>query len=327
MAAKSRLVSFIEPMALQLVNQLPEGAGWLYEVKFDGYRALILKDGDHVEIRSRNDRDLTRTYSAIAAAGRRLRAKRTIVDGEIVALDTHGRPSFQALQHRGVDSGHHVIFYAFDLLHENGKDLTAEPLTSRRARLLEVVDESGLLLSRELPGGLPEIIEAVRAFGLEGVVAKRRNSIYEPGERSGAWQKLKFELQQEFVVGGYRPGGKAIDALLVGFHQDGKLCFAGKVRAGFVPHVRKELFKQLEPLRIDRCPFTNLPDTKRSRWGGGVTAEDMREFQWVTPTVVVQIRFIEWTADGRLRHAVFVGLRPDKHGSEVRREVPLREGG
>jgi bifunctional non-homologous end joining protein LigD len=315
------LLKFLEPMALQLVKELPQGNEWLYEVKLDGYRALILKDGDKVEIRSRNDRDLTRTYPPIAAAGRKLKAKQAIVDGEVVALDSRGRPSFQALQHRGGRSDHQLVFYAFDLLHLNGSDLTGETLTMRRARLLPVVDDSGLLLSQELPGRLPDIIEAIRGLGLEGVVAKRRDSIYEPGERSGAWQKLKLELQQEFVVGGYRPGGNGVDALLVGFYARRKLYFAGKVRAGFVPHIRRDLFKTLRTLQVDTCPFANLPDDRKSRWGGGVTAEDMREFQWVTPRLVVQIRFVEWTDDARLRHAVFVGTRPDKEATQVLRET------
>jgi bifunctional non-homologous end joining protein LigD len=309
-------------MALQLVKQLPQGAEWLYEIKLDGYRALILKNGEKLEIRSRNDRDLTATYPSIAEAGRKLKATSAIVDGEIVALDSQGRPSFQALQHRGNQSEHQIVFYAFDLLNLNGTDFTGEPLTKRKARLVPVVDDSGLLLSQEKPGKLPDIIEAVRKLGLEGVVAKRRDSTYEPGERSGAWQKLKLELQQEFVVGGYRPGFNAVDALLVGYHEGRKLHYAGKVKAGFVMHVRRDLFNRLRPLHVANCPFVNLPDTKPSRWGGGVTSEDMHQFHWVKPQLVVQVRFVEWTADYRLRHAAFVGMRSDRKAGDVRREVP-----
>jgi ATP-dependent DNA ligase len=152
------------------------------------------------------------------------------------------------------------------------------------------------------------------------VIAKRRDSLYEPGERSGAWQKLKLELSQEFVVGGYRPGFNSVDALLVGYYEGRRLRFAGKVKAGFVAHTRRELFRELQPLHTVQCPFVNLPDSRSSRWGGGVTAEEMREMQWVRPGVVVQVRFVEWTAEGRLRHAAFVGLRSDKEAGEVRRE-------
>ncbi len=136
-----------------------------------------------------------------------------------------------------------IVFYAFDLLHLDGVDLTGEPLIQRRKKLPKVIGESGLLLSQELPGTAAEIVQAVRGLGLEGVIAKRRDSPYEPGERSGDWVKLKLELQQEFVIGGYRPGSNGIDALLVGYHDESGLRFAGKVRAGFVAHVRREVFK------------------------------------------------------------------------------------
>ena len=263
-------------------------------------------------------------YRGIAAAGLRLNADQAVVDGEIVALDAQGSPSFQALQHRGSHPGHQIVFYAFDLLHLDGKDLTGEPLLKRRALLPRVLDGSGLLPSQELPGTAAAIVEAVRGLGLEGVVAKRKDSLYEPGERSDAWQKLKLENQQEFVIGGYRPAGSnGVDALLVGYYDDTGLRFAGKVRAGFVPHLRREVFKALKPHHVDECPFVDLPNPKSSRWGGGVTADEMREMQWVKPELVAQIRFVEWTAEGRLRHAAFLGLRSDKSAREVRREGPF----
>jgi len=151
-------------------------------------------------------------------------------------------------------------------------------------------------------------------------VAKRRDSVYTPGERSHDWVKLKLENQQEFVVGGCRPDGESsIDALLVGYYEGSKLRFAGKVRAGLVPHSRRELAAKLAPLRIPQCPFSDLPSGK-SRWGGGVTADQMHEMRWTKPELIVQIRFVEWTAEGRLRHAAYLGLRPDKSAAEVRRE-------
>src|SRR5688572_1166344 len=227
-------------MAAQVVQRLPEGDGWIYELKFDGYRALIIKDVERVELRSRNNKDLTGMHRGIAAAGQRLKADQAIVDGEIVALDARGSPSFQALQNRGSShAGHQIVFYAFDLLHLDGKDLTAEPLLKRRARLPRVPDGSGLLLSVDLPGTPASIVEAVRGLGLEGVIAKRKDSLYVPGDRSSDWLKVKLENQQEFVIGGYRPGSNGIDALLVGYYDDTGLRFAGKVRAGFVPHIRR----------------------------------------------------------------------------------------
>jgi DNA ligase D-like protein (predicted ligase) len=307
-------------MAAQLVKELPEGDDWLYEVKFDGYRALLIKNAGDVQIRSRNENDLTRTYPGISAAARNLRAVTTIVDGEIVAVDAEGQPSFQALQHRGGHPGHVAIFYAFDLLHLNGEDLTPLPLVQRRARLPAVVKDSGILLSESLSGTVAQITEAVRGLGLEGIVAKRKTSRYDAGLRPGTWVKLKLDRQQEFVVGGYRPGDNGVDALLVGYHEGRTLRFAGKVRAGFTPHLRREIAAHLRRHHAARCPFVDLPNSKVSRWGGGVTAEQMEEMQWLKPVIVAQVRFVEWTTDGHLRHAAFVGLRADKIAADVRRE-------
>jgi bifunctional non-homologous end joining protein LigD len=306
-------------MAAQPVKVLPEGPEWLYELKLDGYRALLLKDGTDVRLLSRNERDLTRTYADLAAKGERLSAKEAVLDGEIVALDEAGRPSFQALQH--ASQARRIVYYAFDLLHLNGVDLVDMPLAERRAKLPKVLEGSGILLSQELPGTAAQVIEAVRGLKLEGVIAKRRDSKYESGERSGEWVKLKLELQQEFVIGGYRPTGNTIDAVLVGYYEGTRLRFAAKVRSGFVPRVRRELYTSLATLRVVDCPFSDLPSGK-SRWGGGVTAEEMSEMRWVKPQLVAQVRFVEWTADGHLRHAIYLGLRADKGAKAVRRESP-----
>jgi bifunctional non-homologous end joining protein LigD len=302
------------------VATLPEGDRWLYEVKLDGYRALIIKDGERVQIRSRNEKDLTATYPGVVAAARRIRATSAIVDGELVAVDERGRPSFQALQHRAAHTGHVVVFYAFDLLHLDGQDLTLRALSERRALLPRVLEKSGVLLSQELPGTAAEVTAAVRELGLEGVIAKRRDSRYDAGQRSGAWVKLKLDRQQEFVVGGYRPGAHGVDALIVGYYEGRQLRYAGKVRAGFTPHLRREVFQALRAFETEKCPFVDLPSSKASRWGGGITAEQMREMQWLKPKVVVQIRFVEWTAEGHLRHAAFLGLRSDKRPADVVRE-------
>jgi ATP-dependent DNA ligase len=132
--------------------------------------------------------------------------------------------------------------------------------------------------------------------------------------------KLKLDRQQEFVVGGYRPGPHGVDAVLVGYYERRDLRFAGKVRAGFTPHVRREVFAQLKSLEVDRCPFVDLPNSKASRWGAGVTPDQMKEMRWLNPKLVAQIRFVEWTSDGHLRHAAFLGIRDDKLPSDVRRE-------
>jgi bifunctional non-homologous end joining protein LigD len=313
--------SFVEPMAAKVVDSLPEGDRWLYEVKWDGYRALIIKHGQDVRIRSRNDKDLTASYPTVAAAAARVRVSSVVIDGEIVALDATGRPSFQALQHRTAIGGHVIVFYAFDLLHEDGDDLRQLPLEDRRRRLQHVLQGSTLLASDVLEGSAARVVEAVAAVGLEGVIAKRKDSRYEAGERSGAWVKFKLERQQEFVVGGYRPGPHGVDALLVGVYHGRRLMFAGKVRAGFTPHLRREVFARLRGFEAERCPFANLPTLRRSRWGSGVPPEEMKEMQWVQPAVVAQIRFVEWTAEQQLRHSAFIGLRDDKNAASVRRET------
>jgi bifunctional non-homologous end joining protein LigD len=308
-------------MAARLVSALPEGDGWIYEVKLDGYRALLIKDGAGLQIRSRNDRDLTAAFPALVTCGRRMRAQTAIVDGEIVAVDAEGRPSFQALQHRSAHPRHAIAFYAFDLLHLDGEDLTRAALETRRARLADVVRDSGVLFSIELPGSPRQVIDAVTNLGLEGVIAKRRDSPYVPGERKDTWVKLKLDRQQEFVIGGYRPGPHGFDALLVGYYEGRDLRFAGKVRAGFTPHLRREVFVEFGPLERERCPFVDLPSSRNAHWGGGVTAEQMLEMRWLEPRLVAQIRFVEWTTEGHLRHAGFLGLRRDKPARQVRRET------
>lgn len=318
---KHHTPTFLTPMAALAVDALPEGAEWSYELKLDGYRALIIKDGASIRIRSRNDKDLMPMYPAVAAASRRVQAEQAVIDGEIVAVDAAGRPSFQALQHRGTHPTHTIMFYAFDLLHLNGKDMTDMPLEVRRVQLAPVIEKSGLLLSLQLPGSVADIVNTVRAMQLEGIVAKRKDSRYEAGERSNNWQKLKLERQQEFVIGGYRPSGdSSVDALLVGYFDKQQLRFAAKVRAGLVPHVRRELARKLKSLRQNPCPFVDLPNDGSSRWGGGVSAEDMKEMIWTKPELVVQIQFVEWTAEGRLRHSKFLGLRADKAAQDVQRE-------
>jgi len=312
-------------MSARVVDTLPEGEDWSYEVKLDGYRALVIKtigkNEARIQIRSRTGKDLTRAYPGVAAVALKVAAAQAVIDGELVAIDASGRPSFQALQHRGAHPQHAIVFYAFDLLHLDGADLTGMPLDERREALARVVQGSKMLLSTELPGSAQQVIEAVAGLGLEGVIAKRRTSRYTSGDRHSAWLKLKLDKQQELVIGGYRPGPHGIDALLVGYYEGGALRFAGKVRAGFTPHVRREVAARLAGLDTSRCPFVDLPHTKASRWGAGVTAEQMTEMRWVRPAAVAQIRFVEWTTEGHLRHAAFLGLRTDKDARGITRET------
>jgi bifunctional non-homologous end joining protein LigD len=298
-------------------DALPRGDGWSYEVKWDGYRTLILKNGARVQLLSRNLKDATRQYPNVARAALDLDARSVLLDGEVVALDAEGRPSFQALHHQSARS---LVYYAFDLLHVDGRDLMGAPLDQRRTLLAPLVSPTPLLHSEPLPGRVEEIERAVRGLGLEGVVAKRRDSIYEPGRRSRSWLKVKFNRRQEFVVGGLKPNATSFESLLIGYYDDDdKLRYAGKVRAGLTPPVRTQLFARLRRMEIDRCPFVDLPNSRTSHWGEGIGAQEMATLRWVRPELVVEVSFVEWTRDEHLRHAEFVATREDKSPSEVGR--------
>jgi DNA ligase D-like protein (predicted ligase) len=301
--------------------ELPEGRDWSYEVKWDGYRAIAIKDAGAVHLSSRNVKDLTREYPGVASDVGTLDHRNVMLDGEIVAVDDTGRPTFQALHHRTTE-GIHIVYYAFDILHLDGRDLKNDPLDRRREALAHVVTGSTLLLSDALPGTPAAIQQAVRKLGLEGVVAKRRSSVYVPGKRTEAWLKVKFNRRQEFVVGGFKPNATNFDSLLIGYYEGHKLYFAGRVRAGFTPASRADVFRRIARDQTPRCPFVNLPSSTTSHWGEGITEEEMTKLRWVKPRHVIEVSFVEWTRDGNLRHAQFAGVRDDKPPRAVRRERP-----
>ena len=298
---------------------LPAGAEWSYEVKWDGYRAQAVTNGPAVTLASRNLKNITRQFPDVARAAALVRAKSAVLDGEIVALDADGRPSFQALHHAATE-GLSIVYYAFDLLHLNGRDLTRRPLDERRAALRQVIEGSGVLLSDPLPGTPDQIAAAVRGLGLEGVVAKRRRSTYAAGRRSDAWVKVRFAKHQELVIGGFKPHTASFDSLLVGYYEGRKLLCAGKVRSGFTPHLRAQIFERIRDLQTPRCPFANLPSIHSGHWGEGITADDMTTLRWLEPRRVAEISFTEWTRGGSLRHAAFIALRDDKLSKDVVRE-------
>lgn len=312
-------------MTAALSERVPHGPEWLYEVKLDGYRAIAVKRGGQVQLFSRKENDLTRDYPAVARAVAQVRADSAVLDGEIVALDAEGRPSFQALQHRATRK-HAVVFYAFDLLHRDGTDLRRLSLQERKTQLEEVLGGSDVKLSPVLEGHADDIVTAVKGLGLEGIIAKRRKSPYQ-SVRSGDWLKIKFLARQEFVVGGYKPGYQTFESLIVGYYRDGQLWFAGKVRNGFSPWLRSELWRRIAPLQSPEYPFADRPSRSRSHWGEGLTVEDMTKLRWLRPVLVAEVAFVEWTADGKLRHPTFVGLRPDKDAGEVVREQATRTAG
>jgi DNA ligase D-like protein (predicted ligase) len=312
---------FIEPMLLLRTEKLPEGPDWAYEIKLDGYRALAFKTGGKLELRSRNDNDFALRYPSIAKALASL-PDDTAVDGEIVALDAEGKPSFNALQNCG-SSKADLIYYVFDLMVLAGEDVMGEQLRKRREllekKILTKLDEP-IRYSPALNASLAVLIQSVKAQGFEGLVAKRLDSRYQPGDRSGAWQKMRVNQGQELVIAGYTPSSKNFDALVIGYYEDGKLMYAARTRNGFTPASRAELFKKLKPLEMKDCPFANLPEKKARRWGAGLTAEKMKECRWLKPQLVGEFEFVEWTDVSHLRHTKFIALRDDKKAKDVVRE-------
>ncbi len=310
--------AFVPVMTAREVAELPEGDDWVYEIKLDGYRALGLKHGDTARLLSRKDKDLAADFPGVVQALGSIHATSAILDGEIVALDRDGKPSFQLLQNRRLGASA-IVYYAFDLLNFEGEDWRNRPLEERKAKLAEIVEGSDVKLSASFDGPADKILAGVEEMQLEGIIAKRRGSAYRSGERSGAWVKYKLSPEQEFVIGGYKRGSP-LESLVVGYYENDKLLCAGKVRQGLNPRNRKELFERLESLRADVCPFANLPNSKKSHWGEGITSEQMKEIQWVMPRFVAQVSFTEWTSGGNLRHGTFKGLRNDKAATEVVRE-------
>jgi bifunctional non-homologous end joining protein LigD len=321
MPARAR-ARFVQPMLLLRSETLPDDpVRWLYELKMDGYRAIAYKSGGTVQLRSRNQNDFSRRYPGIPRGLANL-PDETVIDGEVVALDAAGRPSFNALQN-AVSSDVTIAYYVFDLMMLAGRDLTSETLEVRRKlleqRVLPKLGEPVRYLG-ELQAPLRALIHSVKQQSFEGLVAKRRESRYEPGLRSGAWMKMRVNQGQEFVIGGYTLGTRTFDALVIGYYEQDRLLFATRTRNGFTPATREQLFRKFRGLEIANCPFANLPEARSGRWGQGLTKAKMAECRWLKPVLVGQFEFLEWTADNHLRHARFVALREDKPARSVRRE-------
>jgi bifunctional non-homologous end joining protein LigD len=323
----SEKFAFVEPMKARLVDRPPTGE-WLYEIKFDGYRALAFKRGKNVRLLSRNEKDFSAKFPEVAEAVTEFDADDAILDGEIVALDGKGRSSFQLLQALELNETHPPLFYyVFDLLRLDGKDLTGLRITDRKALLEKHLkkEKSLLRFSASLPGGVKDLLKKVGRLGLEGLIGKRADSIYEPGRRSGAWVKLKLHQEQEMIIGGYTPPGGSrqhFGALLLGYYENKKLTFAGRVGTGFDDKMLRELHARFEKLSASACPFANLPEEKSARYGQSLTPAEMKKCHWLQPKLVCQVKFAEWTRDGKLRQPVFLGLREDKSPADVIRERP-----
>ncbi|MGH8458026.1 MAG: DNA ligase D, partial [Nevskiales bacterium] len=308
----------LRPMMATSSDTLPEGAEWIYEVKWDGVRSLCVVEKDNVRLISRNGTAMQQTYPELAALCESLAAETAVVDGEIVVLDELGRPSFSLLQPRmmaGAKSAATlarsipITLFAFDLLYYNGYDLRDVPLTERKRVLAEVIKPGTLVrFSENFVGRGAELLEAARQTGLEGVVAKRALSRYE-SRRSRDWMKIKIFSQQEFVICGWTRGEREPFGALVLGHYDGeKLVWAGNVGSGFDQESLERVHQRLQPLVMATSPF---PDAYKEL-GDLVT--------WVAPEVVCTVKFASWTHDDRLRAPVFLGLRPDISPKECVRE-------
>jgi bifunctional non-homologous end joining protein LigD len=307
----------VRPMLAQLAEQPPEGEGWLHEVKLDGYRAIATVHAGEATLRSRNGNDLTERFAEVARAlPGALRSADCVLDGEVCALDENGHTRFGLLQ-RGAGA---LVVYLFDIIELDGEDLTRRPLVDRREILERTLIPGNpvVRLSVAFEDGA-RLLEQVRALGMEGIVSKRAQSLYQPGKRGGAWLKVKSRNGQECIVAGYTLGkgrrSKGIGALILAVRRDGDLIHVGNCGTGFDDSELDRLQGLLDPLRRDTCPLLEVPRMPRVR---------TTDVIWVEPKLVCQVEFAEWTSDGRLRAPVYMGLRDDKPASAVRRERPAK---
>jgi DNA ligase D-like protein (predicted ligase) len=316
----SREAGFLEPMECLAVTKLPDGPEWVYKVKLDGYRALAIKANGKLSLYSRKRKSFDRQYQHILDALRDL-PQNTVVDGEIVALDDAGRPNFNFLQHSR-SQAKRICYFVFDLLVYQSRDVTQLPLVERREILRSNVkfQSPRIRIAQYFETSAETMLQSAREQGLEGVVAKRKEGRYEAGKRSGAWAKYRLNSGQELVIGGYVPGAHGVESIIVGYYKELKLIYVARVRNGFVPATRRQVFTKLWPLVVSDCPFTNLPETEKGRWGTGLTAEDMKKCIWVRPEIVVRIEYLEWTDGDHLRHSKYIGLRDDMDARTVVKE-------
>jgi bifunctional non-homologous end joining protein LigD len=316
-ARKVAMPEFVAPQLATLVDKPPSGEAWLHELKFDGYRLLCHLEGRQVRFWTRNRKDWTAKFAGVGKAVKALPLKSAILDGEIVALDEKGRASFQRLQqsiNKGAGSG--LIYHIFDVIYIDGFDLTRCPLRERKRVLEELLaplgDTSVLRYSDHIEGSGAQFFKEACKLGLEGIVSKQAESIYE-STRSRSWLKIKCIRRQEFVIAGYTLSDKGIpfSSLILGFYDRGKLIYAGRAGTGYTNAMRVELKKKLDRIAVNERPFEDIPKDP-----------DLRKAVWTEPKFVGEVAFTEWTDEGIIRHPSFQGLREDKKPKDVVREKP-----
>jgi bifunctional non-homologous end joining protein LigD len=307
-----------QPMLATLAKEFSKGKGWLYEVKWDGYRAIAYLRGGEAELVSRNGKGLTERFPTVARAlARAVKTPDCVLDGEVCALDEDGRATFSAMQQGRPDTKY--IYVVFDLLELEGEPLLDLPLAERRARLEKLIDRrsADVQVSEAFEDG-EGLLRAAQEQRYEGVIAKRADSRYEPGRRTGQWLKLKTHNTQEFVIAGYTRGqgrrSGSFGSLVLGTYEGGVLRYVGNVGTGFTDAEIERLLEKLKPLERPTTPFPSVPAMPRVRKG---------DVAWVEPKLVAQVEFAEWTHDGHLRAPSYQGLREDKAPEQVHREEPL----
>jgi bifunctional non-homologous end joining protein LigD len=314
----------IQPMLATLVDEPVEEEGWQYEIKWDGYRALGYVNKNKADLKSRNNKSFNEKFYPIYDALKRWNIN-AVVDGEIVVINEKGVPDFSGLQLWRSEADGHIAYYLFDILWLEGVDVMDLPLTERREILHAVVQPDSLIkLSENFNATGKEFFELAAKMRLEGIMAKKINSVYTPNLRTKEWLKIKTEKRQEAIIAGYTKNentSKQFSALLLGLYENNELQFIGPVGTGFTNKLQEELLEKLKPLQTGTCPFKVIPDyNKPSRFRPN---PPKAEVTWVKPQLICEISFRELTRDGAIRHPSFKGLREDKNPKEVVRENPV----
>ena len=316
--------SLLKPMLATLAGEPFNDPDWTYEVKWDGYRALGYINKGKSELFSRNNKSFTEKYYPISSVMRNWSVN-AVLDGEIVVIGKDGKANFSALQNWRSEADGDLIYYVFDLLWYEGKNIMKLPLAERQVLLKQVLpsDDDRIRLSQVFTSSGLDFFNAAKKMGLEGIMAKRSDSVYNPDSRSKEWLKIKANLRQEVVIGGFTKNdgsSKQFSSLLLGVYENGLFQYVGKVGTGFSDKMQKEMMQKFIPLIIDKIPFTSEPDiNKPSRFRPN---PPHAVATWLKPSLVCEVSFAEVTSDGVFRHPSFEGMREDKKAIEVVREIP-----
>ncbi|HEY0743216.1 MAG TPA: DNA ligase D [Chryseosolibacter sp.] len=318
---KSKIPSDIKPMLATLVDKPSDAKGWLYEVKWDGFRAIAYVNAGEVELRSRNNKDFNKKFYPVYQELKDWKIK-AVVDGEIIVVNDKGKPDFNALQEWRSEADGELVYYLFDVLWLEGYDLKNVPLAERKEILKNIIPSQGnIRVSEAFETSATEFFSLADKMDLEGIIAKKADSIYKPDARSRDWLKIKTERHQEAIIAGYTVNentSKKFSALLMGVYEGNELVFIGPVGTGFTSKMQEELLKKMKPLKTSECPFAEVPDyNKPSRFRPN---PPKAEVVWLKPELVAEVSYRAVGGDGGMRHPSFRGLREDKTPGEVKRE-------